>query len=149
MPVLGSRPVKMSEPRFTVGRASDCDVVLADHTVSRRHAELTFLSGGRLLVVDCRSTHGTSLLVGEKHRPITQEWVSPEDTLEFGDLVMPVARLLEAIRHKHPSFDPGVLQAPSDPAPVGGGWAKGTRLVRCACGAIKPKGGAACAACGQ
>jgi pSer/pThr/pTyr-binding forkhead associated (FHA) protein len=139
----------MSEPRFTVGRAADCDVVLADETVSRRHAELTFLTGGRLLVVDCRSTHGTALVVGEKHRPITQEWVAPDATLEFGDLLMPVAQLVEALRHKHPTFDPGVLQAPGEPGrATAAGWAKGTRLVRCACGTLKPRGGA-CQACGE
>ena len=140
----------MNKPRFTVGSAPECDVVVADGTVSRRHAELTFLSGGRLLVVDCHSTHGTALLVGEKHRPITQAWVAPDATLEFGDVPMPVARLLEALRHRHPAFDPGKLQAPSDPGGRSAlaGWAKGTRVVRCACGAIKPKG-SACPECGR
>ncbi len=139
----------MSDPRFTVGRAPGCDVLLSDETVSRRHAELTFLAGGRLLVVDCHSTYGSALVVGEKHRPITQEWVGPDATLQFGEVLMPVAQLLAAIRHKHPAFEPGELQAPADWAGgIGtGAWVKGTRLVRCVCGAIKPRDGA-CPGCG-
>ena len=53
-----------SEKKFTLGRARDCDIVLADDSVSRRHAELTFLGDGKVLLTDCRSSRGTFLLAG-------------------------------------------------------------------------------------
>jgi hypothetical protein len=43
---------------FTIGRAHDCDLPLADMTVSRYHAELR-RSGGEWLLVDVGSTNGT------------------------------------------------------------------------------------------
>jgi FHA domain len=41
-----------------LGRSTDCDVVLAEPNVSRRHAQLTFRDGG-WLIQDLRSTNGT------------------------------------------------------------------------------------------
>ncbi len=43
---------------FTIGRAHDCDLPLADMTVSRYHAELR-RSGDEWLLVDIGSTNGT------------------------------------------------------------------------------------------
>jgi hypothetical protein len=43
---------------FTIGRAHDCDLPLADMTVSRYHAELR-RSGDEWLLVDVGSTNGT------------------------------------------------------------------------------------------
>lgn len=40
-----SRSVSLDRPRTVIGRALDCDVVLADPTVSRRHAVLEFEDG--------------------------------------------------------------------------------------------------------
>jgi FHA domain len=45
---------------LVVGRHPGCDVVVADETVSRRHAQLTFRDGGWVLQ-DLRSTNGTRL----------------------------------------------------------------------------------------
>ena len=44
----------------TIGRADDCDCVLADPTVSRQHARLRRVGGGWLLA-DLGSTNGTRL----------------------------------------------------------------------------------------
>jgi len=43
-----------------IGRHPSCDVVVADDTVSRRHARLTFRDGG-WIVQDLDSTNGTRL----------------------------------------------------------------------------------------
>ena len=120
--------------KYTIGRALTCDVVLSDDSVSRIHAELTFLDDGKLLVTDCRSTQGTFLMhqSGEAHA-IKQELVFARDTLRFGSVSMPVKELLQAIHLKHP------LVAPKPP--------EGADLVRCECGAVKVKN-IRCEVCG-
>lgn len=45
---------------LVIGRHPSCDVVVADETVSRRHAQLTFRDGG-WIVQDLHSTNGTRL----------------------------------------------------------------------------------------
>lgn len=126
----------MSSPRkYTIGRAPDCDIVLADESVSRVHAELAFLEDGKMLVTDCRSTQGTSLVPhGGMARTVRQELVSPLDTLRFGSVTMPVRELLRAIQ---------LMQPPVAAPPPGGAG-----LVRCECGAVKVKNNP-CEVCGK
>lgn len=135
------------ERKFTIGRARTCDIVLADDSVSRQHAELTFLPEGKLLLTDCRSSHGTALLTPNGAQPIRQELLSPLDNVQFGDIRMPVKELLEAIRLKFPSFEAGGVRQPGvEPTPQRP-WVQGERLVRCTCGAVKSKG-SICKECG-
>lgn len=47
-------------PKLTVGRASRCDVVIGDDTVSRHHCTIHWKMGG-YLIEDHRSTSGTTL----------------------------------------------------------------------------------------
>jgi hypothetical protein len=139
--------------RFSIGRAPECDLVIADASVSRRHAELVLLDGGQLYLVDCQSTHGTRLSHGGTVRDVRQEFVEPGAILQFGDVSMPVGDVLAALRAKHP----GIAEAPRPSGGPAGGpaaarrgntWARGTRLVRCACGVVKAKG-QRCPECGE
>lgn len=143
--------------RFSIGRAPECDLVIADASVSRRHAELVLLDGGRLYLVDCKSTHGTRLTQGGTMRDVRQEFVEPGAVVTFGDVSMPVRDLLDALRAKHPGLGLADGPRPSGSPPGGphGGaarrgntWARGTRLVRCACGVVKAKGHR-CPECGE
>ncbi|MDA0373508.1 MAG: FHA domain-containing protein [Planctomycetota bacterium] len=68
-----SRSVSLDRPRTVIGRALDCDVVLADPTVSRRHAVLEFedgrisfrdLGGTNVCQVDGRPSSGGLLHPG-------------------------------------------------------------------------------------
>jgi len=112
--------------KYTIGRAPTCDIVLADESVSRVHAELAFLADGKLLVTDCRSTQGTVLLrVGGAQINVRQELVSPQDALRFGSVTMPVKELLRALDLKC--------------SPVAAMPPEGAALLRCACGAVKVK----------
>src|SRR5581483_3563379 len=52
------RRVAIGDEPFTIGRAAECDVVIADPTVSKRHCELR-RRGGDVVLVDLGSTNGT------------------------------------------------------------------------------------------
>jgi predicted component of type VI protein secretion system len=138
----------MKEHKFTIGRSSKCDIVLADDTISRHHAELIFLHNGHLLLIDCHSQNKTSIVENGQARRISQEFLSPTDMVQFGSIRIPVKELLEAIRLKHPSWshreiNPSVPEPPP-PKP----WPPDAQLVRCDCSGIKQKGHP-CRECGQ
>jgi hypothetical protein len=69
-----------SQIRFTIGRAPDCDLVIADMTVSRRHAGLDRGLRGWLLT-DLGSTNGTRLNGWRVREPVP---VRPGDRVSFG-----------------------------------------------------------------
>ena len=54
------RRVSVGDEGVTIGRMADCDVVLSDESVSRRHAEVR-RRGNEILVVDLGSTNGTKV----------------------------------------------------------------------------------------
>jgi len=95
----------LSEKTFVIGRSRSCDLILSDEeeTVSRKHAEFTITPDGRFFLTDCNSTNGTWLIEHGEARRIRQEYVSAEDTVQFGGLRKPVKGLLEAIHLKFPS----------------------------------------------
>jgi hypothetical protein len=64
----------------TIGRADECDCVLADPTVSRRHARLR-RGGGGWLLADLGSTNGTRL---NGWRVAEEVEVRPGDRVSFG-----------------------------------------------------------------
>jgi hypothetical protein len=64
----------------TIGRSRDCDVVLSDPNVSRRHAELRPRGGG-WAIADLGSTNGVSVNGVRVERPQT---LRPGDRIEIG-----------------------------------------------------------------
>ncbi|MGE0442172.1 MAG: adenylate/guanylate cyclase domain-containing protein [Gemmatimonadales bacterium] len=87
---------------LTVGRAPDCEVVIPDVTVSRRHAELTGSAGG-LRIRDLGSSNGTTL----NGLRIESGDAVPGDIVAFGKVTFRLA---------HPEADP----EPVDPETSGG-----------------------------
>jgi FHA domain/Domain of unknown function (DUF1707) len=69
-----------SRAMLTIGRASDCDCVLADETVSRHHARLR-RSGPGWLLLDLDSTNGTRL---NGRRLVEEIEVRAGDRVSFG-----------------------------------------------------------------
>ncbi len=145
--------MKTREQTFRIGRARDCDVVLADDSVSRHHAELSYIDGDKLFLTDCHSSNGTALVAGGRETPVRQTLLSPTETVRFGDLVLSVEELLEAIRLKFPvpgtadpADSPGGAESGDDP-PSSRPWARGD-VVRCACGAVKTRD-EPCPTCGE
>jgi len=65
---------------YVIGRAPDCDLVLAHHSVSRRHAELR-RSGSGWVLADLGSTNGTHVNGWQASAGLT---VRPGDWVRFG-----------------------------------------------------------------
>ena len=76
-----------------VGRDRQCDVRLDDSSVSRRHAEVVPLSGGRLYVTDRATTNGTLILDGGDWQKIRQAILDPAGRVRFGDHEMSAGQL--------------------------------------------------------
>jgi pSer/pThr/pTyr-binding forkhead associated (FHA) protein len=74
----GKRNVLGGE-RATIGRSRECDVVLEDPNVSRRHAELR-REGDGWAVVDLGSTNGVKL----NRRRVEHAVLQPGDTITLG-----------------------------------------------------------------
>ena len=71
----------LPERTVTLGRSRDCDCVLAEPSVSRRHAELR-REGGRWLLRDLGSRNGTRV---NGVRLLDAMEVCPGDRVSFGD----------------------------------------------------------------
>lgn len=78
MPVLA---LPATDGPVTLGRSRDCDCVLAEPSVSRRHAELR-REGERWLLRDLGSRNGTRL---NGVRLLDEAEVCPDDRVSFGD----------------------------------------------------------------
>jgi hypothetical protein len=80
---------------YKIGRGEGNDVVLADKTVSRNHAELTELGAGRFRLVDLGSTYGTKVEQGgqwvEAKAPVE---IFHDTRVQFGDLTVTVGEIL-------------------------------------------------------
>lgn len=133
----------MSSRRFTVGRAPTCDIPIADDSVSRVHAEIVVLGTDRMLVRDLGSQNGTVLLRQGREFKLGEETIYLTDTLRFGEVTLLAREVYEALPAERPAPAP-VVQRPARVKPSSGGAA----MVRCECGAVKPRG-QQCPVCGE
>lgn len=78
---------------YVVGRERGCDVRLDHGSVSRHHAEVVRVPGGRLYVTDRATTNGTFVLDGDEWRAIRQALLDPDGRIRFGDVEMSARRL--------------------------------------------------------
>lgn len=188
-----------AKTRFTVGREQDCDIAIADNSVSRLHAEISLLEGEKLLVRDCNSRNGTEIIQGGQSRRIAQDIASASDTLRFGEVTVAASEIITAVRmllavptptveepHQSPTAPPPHPAAKPQPIPPAPAVAAPkpspkpptaeikpatpakqdpkdspkplpsaqkpepaikTELIRCECGAVRPREGR-CAVCG-
>ena len=138
-----------NEWRFSIGRSPNCDIAIADESVSRRHARLIILESGLAFLVDCHSTRGTFLYRESEPAPFQQEFLFQTDIIMFGEFAIPAAELLKELRRKYSTLKIETISVPENKAPVAKNWDKGTRLARCGfCGTFTPKE-EACYKCGQ
>jgi SARP family transcriptional regulator, regulator of embCAB operon len=69
--------------RVVLGRHPDCDIVLDDASVSRRHAEIRLANGSHVLL-DLSSSNGTWV----RDQPVLQHRLLDGDTFQIGDQVL-------------------------------------------------------------
>jgi len=77
--VEGGRHLALTRTVYTLGRHLECDVVLADARVSRRHAQLRWRSG-RYVLFDLGSTGGTAV----NGHPVREAVLEPGDVFSLG-----------------------------------------------------------------
>src|SRR5262245_3565370 len=70
---------------YKIGRAETNDVVLADKSVSRQHAEMEELGGGRFRLKDLGSSSGTHILNGAEWQEIQDAEVRHDTRVRFGE----------------------------------------------------------------
>ena len=75
--------VTLGAQTTTIGRGADCDITLADSSVSRRHGEITVVDGLHRYT-DLGSTNGTTL----KGRPIGHVDLADGDVLQLGNATL-------------------------------------------------------------
>jgi pSer/pThr/pTyr-binding forkhead associated (FHA) protein len=95
------KTVPMQWPRelvrfVQVGRLADNDIVIDDKRASAHHARLSIIEGYELRVEDCGSSNGTFLNSADR-RVTAPTPVTELDTIYFGTLAVPVARLLAGL----------------------------------------------------
>lgn len=103
-----------------IGRGTDVDVSLRSSKVSRLHAELEITAGGYRLT-DLESTNGTRVFRAGRWRVVRQEFVEPQDRLEFGDKRTTVAELEQMAGRRGGSSakDPAAGEAERQARPSG------------------------------
>ena len=77
---LDDRRYVLDGPVASLGRSRECDCVLADPNVSRKHAELRRGTSGDWQVVDLGSTNGVKV----NGRPVDSARLSPGDQVQMG-----------------------------------------------------------------
>ncbi len=78
---LGDRRYVLDGPAAVLGRSRECDCVLDDGNISRRHAELTRASNGDWTITDLGSTNGVKV----NGRKLSSARVSPGDEVVLGE----------------------------------------------------------------
>ena len=79
---INGRTALLGSSGATLGRSRDCEVVLDDANVSRKHAEVR-PSGGSWIVRDLGSTNGIKVN-GRRVDPNRPQSIKPGDVIELG-----------------------------------------------------------------
>lgn len=77
-----------------IGRGSECDFVVSDDTVSRRHAVMVIEGDNEIRVADSNSTNGTFVFDSGFWMRTQQCRVRSKDRLKFGEVEVAVADIL-------------------------------------------------------
>jgi predicted component of type VI protein secretion system len=105
---------------YLIGRNPDCDIVLADATISRKHAELVEGGDGRLYLTDRESAAGTWTRRTGEWTSLRQAFVEPEEPIMLGRYATTAKALLKLIAARKEGTGGGG-PAPAEPDLVAGG----------------------------
>ncbi len=81
--VNGRKHVPLDKSIMTLGRRTDCDIVLESKVVSRRHAQLRWRFG-RFIIYDLGSRAGTQV----NEQPVTEFALRPGDVIQLADITL-------------------------------------------------------------
>ena len=101
-------------------RLADNDIVIDDKRVSGHHAQLAMIEGFENRIEDRGSSNGTFLNSADR-RVTSPTAITESDTLYFGPLAYPVARLLVGLRERKtpvPAFAPPAAATEPIPEPT-------------------------------
>lgn len=92
-----AREIYLSQVKVTtVGRQEGVSIFVDHHSVSRRHAEISY-ANGRYVLRDLKSKNGTTIN-GKKVEPGSISFLNPDDLLRFGQITFAFR-----LRHTDPS----------------------------------------------
>ncbi|MBF0449751.1 MAG: FHA domain-containing protein [Candidatus Magnetomorum sp.] len=133
----------MKEKVFVIGKGRNCDIILADETVSNIHAEIFYTNNNEIYLRDRNSTNGTFLLKNKNFQKVEHTYLSPTDVVKFGLCEMAVKDLLEYLHLNTPPIYQDNHNNKKNHK------IEGDKLLRCTyCGAAK-KQGQSCETCGN
>lgn len=87
---------------YLIGRNPDCDIVLGDSTVSRRHAELVQGADGRFYLTDRESAAGTWVQRSGDWQQLRQAFVDSDEPVMLGRYATSVRALLKLVAQRKP-----------------------------------------------
>lgn len=99
---------------YTIGRARESAIVLADMTVSRAHAHLIDNGDGSYTVKDLGSSYGTFVNRNGEWAQIDEITLSDDTALRFGGMETSLSQLVDVIRQEMTQ----AIRAPQTTAPV-------------------------------
>ncbi|MGE0155085.1 MAG: FHA domain-containing protein [Reyranellaceae bacterium] len=102
---------------YLVGRSPDCDIVLGDSTISRKHAELVEGADGRFYLTDRESAAGTWIRRSSEWQRLRQAFVGADEPIMLGRYATTVNALLKLLAQRSQAAS-GV--APESELPAGG-----------------------------
>lgn len=99
---------------FLIGRNPECDIVLADATISRRHAELVEALDGRHYLTDRASAAGTWMREGDEWVRLRQAFVTADQPIMLGRYATTVTALLKLLAQRKATPAPDATATPAE-----------------------------------
>jgi len=127
---------------YVIGRQEDCDVVVQDPSVSRRHAEAEDKGMGKIRVTDLGSANGTYVLEGGRWTQVETTTVNMRTPIRLGDVETTLERLVPALApHERTQALRNPVQTPgaAAPAPIDAGGQASAGRMGSAAAAAQPQ----------
>ncbi|MGH7004181.1 MAG: FHA domain-containing protein [Alphaproteobacteria bacterium] len=101
--------------RYKIGRSETNEIVIADASISRQHAELAELGEGRFSLTDLGSTYGTKVWQDQGWVAAAETEIRPDTALLFGEFQTTLMDVLSAAQRETLGLLPQKAPAPSAP----------------------------------